>query len=265
MITLQVKIAPLLRDLKKYPKAYQRTLQEVVESEARGFVKDAIESTPPFHAKVHARGRQTEAKYQTVNGAAAKRAGEAKIDADLSGIFAGVKLKRTRKIPHLFGKTSTKSGRPPPYTVPTVEKHPDLNAIYDQRLQRKFDSGRKRISRGQKAKWYVSSAKLAVLRRERKAAVGKLAAGWAPAARKVKVKLPAWITRHSNPRGSVQAHIGRGSYSMTIRNSVPYGTRLALQAIADRVLQGRQGKLSRRLPHVLRGALRKARLEAMTA
>jgi hypothetical protein len=147
--------------------------------------------------------------------------------------------------------------------VPTKEKHPDLGLIYDHRIKRKFEKGAKKISRGQRAKWYVSSTKLAVLRRERKKAVGKLAAGWAPAARKLKVKLPEWINRHTTPQGDVVPRIGRGSYSLTIRNNVPYGRQLALQSIANRVMIGREGKLARRLPHVLRGALKRARMESM--
>jgi hypothetical protein len=199
----------------------------------------------------------------TVTGTAAKKAGEKKVDSDLNTIFAGVKLKGKRKVTHLFGQTNPKVGKKPPYLVPTTEKHPDLGAIYDQRVNRKFERGAKKISRGQRAKWYVSSTKLATLRKERKKAVGKLAAGWAPAAAKLNVKLPTWITRHATPRGDVVPKIRRGSYSLTIRNNVPYGRKLALQAIANRALRGRDQKLARRLPHVLRGALKRARLESI--
>lgn len=257
MITIKADLKPLVRDLKKYRGQFERTIKEVVETEARGFVKDAVESTPPFHAKVHARGKQSAAKYQTVTGNVAKKAGERKIEADMNAIFAGVKLRGKRTITKAFGKELKKK-----VVVKTVEKHPDLGAVYDQRIKRRFDKGAKRISRGQKAAFYVSSVKLAALKSERKKRVGKLVAGWAPAAAKLKVKLPAWVTRHA-ARGSVVLRVTRGGYTVKISNRVPFADRLNLQAIADRVLAGRDRKLEARLPFVLKGALRRARMESM--
>lgn len=257
MIKITANLAPLLRDLRRYKGEFERTMKEVVDTEARGFVKDAVEATPPFHAKSFARGKQSVAKYQTVTGTMAKRAGEKRVEADIDSIFQGVKLKGKRVIASAFGKPLKRK-----VTVETVEKHPDLDAIYDARLGRKFAKGAKKISRGQRAAFYVSSVKLGVLKAERKKRVGKLVAGWAPAAARLNVRLPSWVTRHRG-RGGVVLRVTRGGYSVVISNKVPYGDRLNLQAIADRALAGRERKLGARLPFVMKGALRRARLESM--
>lgn len=259
MFVVTAKLAPLLRDLKKIPGQFKRVARELVDSESRGFIRDAVMATPPFHAKA-APVADNPGKFATVTGTEAKKAAERKIEAEAKLIFVGVDLKGKRTITHAFGRPLKK-----PVTYATKERHPNVEAIWAERTQRRFAAKRKVISRGQKAAFYVSNPKLIKAIAARKKNVGKLAAGWAAAAEKLSVKLPAWIKRHGTARGAVLIRIGSMSYSVRIQNDVPYGDALQLQAIADRTARSRERKLAARLPHVIRGAIKRAGREALKA
>jgi hypothetical protein len=259
MIIVTAKLAPLLRDLKKIPGQFQRVAKELVDSEARGFVRDAVLATPPFHAK-SAPAPDNPGKFATVTGTEAKKAAEAKIDSEASAIFAGVILKGKRTITQAFGHPLKN-----PVVVATKELHPNVESLWAERAARRFAGKRKTISRGQKAAFYVSSPKLIKAIAARKKNIGKLASGWAAAAEKLNVKLPAWIKRHGTARGGVQIQLGSLSYSIRIQNDVAYGDALQLQSIADRTARARERKLAARLPFVIRGAIKRANREALRA
>lgn len=259
MITVTAKLAPLIRDLKKIPAQFNRVAKELVDTESRGFIRDAVQATPPFHVKA-AHTADNPGKFATVTGTEARKAAERKIESEASLIFVGVTLKGKRTITQAFGRPLKT-----PVTVPTKERHPDPIKIWDERTRRRFATKRKTLTRGQKAPYYVSSPKLAKAIALKKKNIGKLAAGWAAAAEKLNVKLPAWIKRHGTSRGAVQIRLGSMSYSVIIRNDVPYGDALQLQAIADRTAKARERKLAARLPHVIRGAIKRASREALKA
>lgn len=244
MITARVDIARMLRKLQAVPKVLEEEMSRLVLQEARGFVKDVVSFTPPA-----SRG---------ITGTAAKKQGERKIDSDLGGIFAPVKIKGRRTIPHLFGDYAPDTGRKPPYIVPTVESHPDPGGIYTARKQRRHGG---RLTRGQKAPYYVAAPKIQQLKTKLKKKVGQLAAGYNAAAQRLNVPLPAWVRRHGNKYGRVQVRTGASSFTVAITNSVPYGQAQHMQRIADRTLAIRRNKLERRLPFVLRAAIKKAGLK----
>ena len=257
MITVNVKVAPLLRELKRYPGEMKRVAKEIVDTEARGFVRDAVQSTPPFFSRPA--GTDTPGKFVTVTGTEARKTGERKLDSEAGLIFEPVEIKGERELTHLFGKRLAQ-----PIKVKVKERHTDVAGIWDMRAKRRFETKRKTIGRGQKAAYYVASSKLKRAIEERKKRIGKLASGWAAAAEKVGVKLPSWIARHGAGRGDVLLSMGTMSYSIRIRNNVAYGQNLQLQRIADRVARVRQRKLEARLPYVLRGALRRAKSSSLT-
>jgi hypothetical protein len=257
MITVNVKVAPLLRELRSYPGQMKRVAKEIVDTEARGFVRDAVQSTPPFFSRPA--GTDTPGKFVTVNGTEARKTGERKLDSEAGLLFEPVEIKGERELTHLFGKRLV-----PSIKVKVKERHTDVAGIWDMRAKRRFETKRKTIGRGQKAAYYVASSKLKRAVEERKKRIGKLASGWAAAAEKVGVKLPSWIARHGAGRGDVLLSVGTMSYSIRIRNNVAYGDKLQLQRIADRVARVRQRKLEARLPYVLRGALRRAKSSSLT-
>lgn len=111
-------------------------------------------------------------------GTAAKKAGEKQVEKDLAALFVGVRLKGKRR-----------------------EQWPDVAAIHATRFSRK--SG-KRLTRGQKAAYYVDQSKLKTLLTKLKAQVGKLASGWVAAFVRLGGSVPVWIARHGASRGTVE-------------------------------------------------------------
>ncbi|HEY7822440.1 MAG TPA: hypothetical protein VIG24_06395, partial [Acidimicrobiia bacterium] len=122
-----------------------RSFEDELENQGKLLVRDILRLTPPsrFGASV----------------SEAKRAGERSIRKNLRSVFAGVNLKGQRQITHLFGRTDV-AGLP--FRTPTTEKHPQVKSLYEQR---KVGSGY-RVSRGQRARYYVDERKLAALEKE---------------------------------------------------------------------------------------------------
>lgn len=71
---------------------------------------------------------------------------------------------------------------------------------------------------------YAPAMRAEVKRRQAK--VGRLAAGWLPAAREVKAPIPAWISRHPGKEGVVRTYSTMGLVGIYIENSVGYGDRV---------------------------------------
>lgn len=106
----------------------------------------------------------------------AKKRGEATIDADLAKILVGAFARVKRELE-------------------------DPAAVH----ARSRDRGTGRVNpRSRKVKVAVEKAKLAALKKELKAAVGTLAAGWNAAAQELGVSLPAWIKRHGTKHGIIR-------------------------------------------------------------
>ena len=261
MMVGRINIKPLLRDLARFPGELERTLKELTDSEARGFVKDAIEATPPFHSKA-APSVDNPGKFVTVSGVKARQAGEKRVEREAKALFVGVRIKGKRKLDHLFGKKNLKAGKKPPYVFNTTEVWKNVDEVWDARRAK---AKRGLIGRGRRGAYYVDQRKLQASIRARKKSVGKLCAGWNAAAQKLGVKLPQWIARHGTKHGSCVPVIRRGGYSVRMTNTVPFASKLSLQKIADHAMKVRQGKLERRLPHVIAGAIRRAKREALRA
>lgn len=90
---------------------------------------------------------------------------------------------------------------------------------------------KKPFVRGQ---WLTKTAMAREIAKKKKQ-LGRDAAGWNAAARQLKAKAPAWVTRHSG-EGSVLVRKGRDCVSITISNRVPYGQKI-LQIRSNFVLQ----------------------------
>jgi hypothetical protein len=122
-------------------------------------------------------------------------------------------------------------------TVPTKEKHPDVAALYREQshLLTKRLGARLKNFRGKK--FYVDVRKFQAVLKERQAAVGHLASGWAAAAGALDVPLQAWIARHGRGRGSVKLDLMSSRMRITVANLPSSG----LPAIVAAELQRRIG------------------------
>jgi len=233
VITVKAETVELLNKLRAYPQVFSDFMEEQVRIEAKGGIRDAIKITPP----------------------GAKRLGEHTVTSEVLTVFTPVVIKGYRTIKKVFGRTLKK-----PVRVKTVEKHPDVWAVYGQRLDRKQATGRKRIGRGRKQAYYADEKKLKAMTKKRHSGVGRLASGWLPAAQKVGVKVPAWIARHGAGRGTVKEDSRRMAYTFTAGNAVRYGRHVGIDRVVQGVKKMRQGKMHRRLPYALRAVLKKVNL-----
>lgn len=135
--------------------------------------------------------------------------GRAAIVRDLGRMgFVPVEIKGKRTVTRYYERTITKVfGRPiapkniivKPYTAKTrINKDEpasqmDVDLLHYSRLTSKHSG---RVTRGRKKAWHIKAAQVSSLKNRLFRGIGKLAAGWIGIANRLKLKLPAWITRH---------------------------------------------------------------------
>lgn len=218
-----------------------RELKEELFVQARGIFKEIFRVTPPASG---------------TGAAAAKKAGQRSIDRNLNRLFRPVPIKGHRLITHLFGDPNPDVKNPPPYVVQTVEKHPNVDAIYlaaarQAKRGRQFKLPYRRLPADVK--------KVNRLGRELKRRVGWLGAGFAPAAEKVGLKAPAYIRRHKGRApGWVKISEGKRGIRIVFVNDVRYADQIdGLRRRVQWAINQQAKKIERQIPFVLRHAARK--------
>jgi hypothetical protein len=192
------------RQLLRYAAATKRDMREILEDQARLFVTDVVNVTPPFS--------------QGVNATKARQRGEKSIKTNLNRLFIARPLRGTKKITHLFGRTDVPGL---PYVVPTQERYPHVDQIY--RDEKKRAKGfAVRGMRFRQEQLPVSLAKVRKIYAREKKNVGWLAGGWNRAAVTLGSKVPAWVKRHSAAPGAISKRFGRSKLSIRIENRVDY-------------------------------------------
>jgi hypothetical protein len=256
-LTARLDVSAYLQKLGNMAAMTGQEMQALMKQEATLFIYNSgkipgvINITPPFSSR-------------SKDSASALLSAQRSIDRDLSGVFAPVTLKGKRTITHLFGKTKVRAGNPPPYTVTTKEKHPDVAAIVKKRWDAKNRGISRRMTRGQKSAYYVDAIKLSIVRKESRAMIGLAAASWYQAAVSSGLTprgVPAWVTRHSSAFGAGFIRTSATSITIQISSRLPYNTALGMQGKAVRVLGYRQGALERRLPYIIKALAKKAQLK----
>lgn len=223
-------------------RVYNRTIEEEFEYQAGRVLDRMIKVTPPFSAKTKSsRGtKRGGAKSAT----AAKRAGIAAVSRDMGKFLQPVDLKGSRRITHVFGRAVD-----PPIVVPTKEKWPDVAAALRHTRQ-----GQNKSNRGRRMKLYVSRPKFDRLARAKAKNVGMLGAGYAPAAARLGVKLPAFMLRHAGRgEGSIRIDHRGGGMRIVILNAVRYADSVdGLRRRIEFAVQAQKGAMARQLDHALR-------------
>lgn len=92
------------------------------------------------------------------------------------------------------------------------------------------------------------------------ALVGILASGWNAAAARLGAKLPAWVTRHGNSRGSVRISLGALTIRIVLTNAVKFvGSVKGLNRRVQSALNKRSRAMDRQVEHyAMKQAARKA-------
>lgn len=197
-----------------------KSLPEALMEALRRATRQVIDITPPAH-----NGK---------TGADAYRHGRSRIKSDLHKVLAPIRLKGKRVIAVVFGNQLKK-----PVVIRTTEKHPDVASLYRQhRRVRGVGVGGHAKSLGDN-KYYVDTRKFTALLRQKEANVGKLAAGWNPAASGLDIPVQNWIARHGMGSGQIQLSLMPPNMSGTVVNLAP--------GLAPNV----RAELARRIPYAL--------------
>lgn len=238
MMSASIHLGPLMKKLRQVPREAARIMQHVVETDAKGFIKDIVAITPPSTGKANVES---------------KRRGEMAIDSDLKSVYTGpegmypvIKAREGKKMAGAFWRLLQND----PKSVPEWLRRnaPSIRAG--------FDGGKEHQRRRNKRGRVTGKPTIVLFKKDmraftlyakaQKARVGLLAAGFLPAARRLGVKLPAWVSRHTDAPGVVMVSSAMGKFAIVITN---------------RARHGRGNDLSRRMRFVLQSGKRKKRAQ----
>ena len=162
--------------IEEFARVSRKSFQAALLQAGRGAIRHVISITPPASASGIARGLDS--------GSEAKRRGYGAIARDLGKVFVPVKIKGQRR--------ERISGA-------------ELVAIHRRHLGYKRPGAPMRRYGGP---FFVDRRKLDHLQTKLQSHVGRLAAGWLPAAQALGVATPQWVSRHGLGRGSFRADLG---------------------------------------------------------
>lgn len=121
----------------------------------------------------------------------------------------------------------------------TEAQHTDLAGIHKAN-RTKRGRVKKRIAK----KYKVYKPDFNAYLKQQKANIGKLSAGWEPAADYLKIKLPKWISKHSSP-GTIDIKKRQSSTTIRVSNQVSYASDIqGFKARINRVAMERKKSLS---------------------
>jgi len=247
MITLKMDMGPLMTKLRRLSNSeQQRILREVVEVDARGFVRDIVGVTPPSQGKANLESKQ--------RGAAAVARDIRRVVAPPWVTYDQIKRGDARLAAAFWQAARNKDAR-------AMQRIASAAGVPVPREQVDADEHARRRKYGRVTGKEPTTAVLSavVLKKYIKAAqkrVGLLAAGFLAAARRLGVKLPAWIERHPAGIGTVDMKTGRDSFFITITNQARHGRGNDLRRRVKEVLE--YTKRAKRAEHALRARIRAA-------
>lgn len=257
-----VDIRPLIEKLKRVPGAMEKTLKPLVEQEARLFLKGGkgksgiVDITPPASAGVF--------------GVKAKKQGEAAVARDIYRVYATASqaMQAIKAVDPEAAKTFWALFRTGDYTAAgEILRNLGGRPFQVARSFAPFDNGvlhqrfrgkKGRITRNRVTVVVTDAAELRTYVKKMQGRVGLLASGWLEAANELGVRLPAWVSRHGQGHGGVSIELGADKMMIVISNKVKYGAANDLQRRVDYVMKYRKAALKRRLPYVIKAALKKA-------
>jgi len=190
----------------------KKTNQEILEQQAKLFVKEVVQMTPP-----HKPGKNTNASGNHST-KLAQKAGEGSVESDLNRLFFPVKKSEAQ--------------------------YSNLISIHNQHR-----NPRGRVKKGIGKKHKVWKTDFTRYLKSQKDQVGRLAAGWNEAARKFGWNPPVWISRHNSP-GSAKVSISGDSLKVEMTNAVSYASgQKGLESRMRRALKAKERDLIKQIKH----------------
>lgn len=237
MITASVQLGSLLKKLRQVPREAGQIIAKAIEVDARGFIKDIVAITPPAMGKANV---------------AAKKRGEAAVARDIRRVYATpgklyemIRAKDTRLAAAFWAAVQKKdwnrsSSIARSAGVPDLIDFASDDGAAHQSRRRHGKVTSTRPSFGVRDQRY-----LAAYIKQQQSRVGLLSAGFKAGAEKLRVSLPAWVSRHAASIGTVRIQSDLSHFVITISN---------------RARHGRGNDLSRRMAYVLNSGKRQQRL-----
>ena len=261
MVSCKVDMAKVKKLLRRVPQETERIMQKAVQVDAKGFVRDIVNITPPSMGRAD-KASQKRGEMAIVRDLLGIRGeGQRRNNAVFIVISDEVLAKATPKENYvrLF---ATKDGSI--FGVETDLYHPNASTAemhiwhLSNRDRGKItssgsatrDDGRLKIFQ----RMVVSVTAFDRYKKFIFKEVGMLAGGFNDAAIKLGVSLPSWIKRHGTSRGVCQIKTGPNSFSIEIRNSVKYASANDLKRRMVYVLQSNKRKA--RIWHAVRAEVR---------
>jgi hypothetical protein len=261
MITANVDLGTLLKRLRKVPREAAAIIAKAIEDDARGFVRDIIAITPPSMGKANLtsknRGEEKVASdIRKAYGTASdlwrlirEKAGRGTAD----NFWAYMKLKRWHQANEI--------------ALRVTGKYLD---VFDggSEHQRRRNKRTGRVVSGEKPQsknLFLAPTQDAKLKRyiqQQRARVGLLAAGFNPAASRLKASVPAWIKRHREQVGTISVITQPDRFIIIISNNARHGRANDLSRRMAYVLNSgkRQKRLQNSIRYGIRAALKKSQL-----
>lgn len=257
-------IRPLIEKVKRIPGMLQREIKPLVWQQSRLFIKEVVDITPPAS--------------KGVSGPKARKQGESAVARDIYRVYTTIgkaydAIARTDKAAASAFYFLVKEGNY--QEAGEIMRHFSASAglgntrsfarFDDGKLHQRFRGKRGGVSRDRVVLLVTNAQALQSYVKKVQGRVGLLAAGWMNAAQKLGVRMPAWIARHGASNGAISVEVGIDKLLIVMSNKVKYGAANDLQRRADYVVRYRHQALRRRLPYVLRAALKRAGLQVRAA
>jgi hypothetical protein len=226
------------RAMEQYVLLTGKSMEDAMRHEGKQLARALVRSMPPHRVPWH-----------SDDSGSAKRRAERRTARTLGRMFIGKELVGSRRVTRLFGKEV----RGAPWIVPAPERHPDVEGIYDREASavwRSSQSTNQRIKAGLVR--YVDRRKVDRLKKREWAKIGRMAAGYVPAAVRFGTPVPAWIRRH-RVGGWARIDFRPDVLRIEIVNAHPKASRNpGLQRRADLAVRARSEALEKQVPFLLR-------------
>jgi hypothetical protein len=226
------------RAMEQYVLLTGRSMEDAMMHEGRQLVRALVRSMPPHRTP-----------WYSDDSGHAKRRAERRVAGALRRMFIGKDLVGSRRVTRLFGKEV----RGAPWIVPAPERHPDVEGIYDREsgeVWRSGESTHRRIKAGKVR--YVDRRKLTALKQREWKKIGRMAAGYVPAAARFGTPVPAWIRRH-RVGGWARIDFRPDVLRIEVVNAHPKASRNpGLQRRADLAVRARIEAIEKQVPYLLR-------------
>lgn len=201
-VTLTVETRRFEEQLFRMQRTSKFGAQKVAERSFKGFVARLVAITPPGRVADISGTQNTDEPGQIIKPTKPKTRGTRNVKKDILNVFRAVGSERQIR------------------RLKPIATDSDLERLHKGARNKK---GRTR-SRNRKDKVPVTRAVLRSYIKKKQEHVGRLAAGWNSASNRLRVRVPAWVKRHSSP-GSVVLEVGgRGGVKFRATNSIDHAS-----------------------------------------